>query len=414
VKYKDLMNPFAKRLLILLGCFGCLTAGVVGLTALAKYKPYGVPELLIPKWEAMQAEIAAAEALKKQSAELQESSSPAVADLPHPKAVVDETEFDFGMLDPGGSAAHTFVIRNEGSAPLVLAAGDTSCKCTLSEVSKQLVAVGESAEVTLTWNTGTKREFYRQYAVIRTNDPNQREIELAVSGQVRALLAFDQDELLAPAVEPGEGAKVETIIYSQFLTDFDVKDVTCGLPGFLHIAEPLADDELEKLKATFGLRLRFSTDASMSRGNFKDLIRMSVVSDELPTDQNPMPMEIAVSGRVTAPITFYGADLHAERGLEMGLVSDGKEKVMHLLVKFRGDRIPEAMIVSRVEPEIIETEVEPIESRPGTFKLTIRIPAGAPQTIFNRESQHGYVEVCDKDNPHVKNWFPVYGAVIKI
>ena len=42
---------------------------------------------------------------------------------PHPKAVlVGGDEFDFGIMEQGQESQHVFVIRNDGEAPLRLAA----------------------------------------------------------------------------------------------------------------------------------------------------------------------------------------------------------------------------------------------------------------------------------------------------
>ena len=50
-----------------------------------------------------------------------ESTMPKVSPTaPWPKAVMDETEFDFGRMEVGEEQSHTFTIRNEGEAPLVI------------------------------------------------------------------------------------------------------------------------------------------------------------------------------------------------------------------------------------------------------------------------------------------------------
>ena len=72
---------------------------------------------------------------------------------PEPRAVIRERIHQFGTLDPLTTGTHRFVIRNEGDAPLELSGGQTTCKCTLSEIQRRTVPPGESTEVKLTWNT---------------------------------------------------------------------------------------------------------------------------------------------------------------------------------------------------------------------------------------------------------------------
>ncbi len=184
------------------------------------------------------------------------------------------------MLDPGTSAKHVFVIRNAGNAPLAITAADTSCKCTLSETSADLIAPDSTAEVTLTWNTGSEREFYRQYAIIRTNDPQRREIELAVRGQIRTQLGFSTEELTAPAMSPGSRAEAETILFSQTLDDMEVTEVQCELPGFEYRLEPVSEDLLRSLNARTAWRLCVSADAPDTSGRFLDSVRVGIRSQE--------------------------------------------------------------------------------------------------------------------------------------
>src|SRR5688572_22921904 len=79
-----------------------------------------------------------------------------------PQAVTDETEFDFGVMDPLTMGSHVFVIRNAGDAPLRLQAGPTSCKCTLSNVAQNEIPPGGSGEVRLEWNSGRKLPHFQQ------------------------------------------------------------------------------------------------------------------------------------------------------------------------------------------------------------------------------------------------------------
>src|SRR5687768_16036312 len=59
-----------------------------------------------------------------------------------PKAVVLETEFDFGVYDVDQTGEHEFVVRNEGQAELVLRPGSSSCKCTLIDLPQGVIPPG--------------------------------------------------------------------------------------------------------------------------------------------------------------------------------------------------------------------------------------------------------------------------------
>lgn len=404
------MHPFTKRLLVLIAIGVAGSCSIWALASVAQYKPYGVPDLLREEWESKQAAVRALQSSRQSAAGNAMAATPQAT----PVAVIEETEHDFGMLDAGTSAQHTFVIRNEGDAPLAISAAGTSCKCTLSKTSAEIIAPGSSADVTLTWNTGTSRKSYRQYAVVRTNDPHRREIELAVCGQIQTLLGFSTEEMAAPAVSPGSGAEAETVVFSQTLDDFEIVQAYSELPGFQFRVEPVSDEVLQSLGAKSAWRLGISTDASLGTGTFVDAVRIVVQSEQLSESNSPLTREILFRGCVLAPITFYGAGLHSEEGLDLGIMNAGTEVVSQIVVRVRGNHLPTRMEVGRVEPDILRTVITPIKSRPGVFRLTVTVPADAPQTFFNTEQKHGFVEVRDPENQSTRNWFPVHGAVVAL
>ena len=401
---------FARRMLIAFVVFGLLSATIFGLTAVAKFKPYGVPDALRDKWDAKQEAIAAAEANRRaqraaangEKVELKANEKAPLARIPH-------SEHDFGLLDPGTSAEHTFVIENVGAAPLAIVMADTSCKCTLSETSKELVQPGESAEVTLTWKTGSEREFYRQFAIIRTNDPLHAEIELSVSGRVRTVLGFESPSINAAHVMPGEGVQESTLVFSQTLDQFEIDSVDCDIPGFHAEIYPALEEELTKLGAKCGWRLEMTSAPTLDSGRFSHVLR---VTARIPREKEPVSREIPFQGYVKPSISFYGSGLDARDGLDLGIINNDKPFEHRLYVRVRGTELPESLVVSRTEPKILNAKIVPIKSKKDVYQLVISVPVGAEQTIFNLENQHGYVEVCDKDNPNNKNWFPVKGAVV--
>jgi hypothetical protein len=108
---------------------------------------------------------------------------------PQPLARVDYKSHDFGTMDPLATASHPFVIRNAGAAPLELNLGPTTCKCTVGGLSNRHVPPGGFATVTLEWNTGRKQLEFAQSAIVYTNDPLNKAIELTVEGRVRMLVS---------------------------------------------------------------------------------------------------------------------------------------------------------------------------------------------------------------------------------
>jgi len=71
------------------------------------------------------------------------------------KAVIaaDETSFDFGNIqEDNGSVTHTFVIKNDGDAPLVLTRVIASCGCTTPDWTKEPIEPGGTGDIKIAYN----------------------------------------------------------------------------------------------------------------------------------------------------------------------------------------------------------------------------------------------------------------------
>ena len=102
-------------------------------------------------------------------------SAIAPADRSGPKVSVDKEQHDFGKSDGGVGGHHAFVFTNTGDEPLVLTRGKSTCGCCTCVCTVRLpdaaVAPGESADVTLEWQSKLFVGSFRQTAAILTNDP---------------------------------------------------------------------------------------------------------------------------------------------------------------------------------------------------------------------------------------------------
>jgi len=427
------MKTLHSRIFILLLLVSGVSGIILTLVSSVKYKPYGVHDLLRPQWDAIQQQIAAtseaAQAAAFAKREL-DSKQPGTVDdipviVPRPIAVTDKTEHDFGTLDPGSQSSYTFKIRNEGTLPLIVTAADTSCKCTVSKASKDVVQPADYAEITLTWNTGTSRKFYRQFAVVKTNDPERREIEFAVNGQINTHVGFDVEGALTAKIDPGTSASASWIVFTQTMNRFEIDSIQCQLPGFRYNTEPVSADELKALNATFGERVHAQTDALMSSGQFNETVRVSVRPSEPLESPTAQGSEVAGCGdnelvvrelifqvQVNTPISFYGADLHKDFGLDLGTIVQGDEKTARIMIRVRDKSPPTTMVVKSISPSVLQATVEPMENKPGNYKLTIVVPKEAPQTFFNIDGSFGMIEVSDPDRPHFAASFPISGKIL--
>ncbi len=261
-------HHFGWLLFLLTACLA--TAGLFA--ANVQFQPDGVPLARRAEYEKILQDI------QDRDAAL---ANPETAAISHPRAVCDEPVFAFGVVDPHQTVSHAFTIRNEGAADLLLSQGETSCKCTVGEISSPIVPPGKSTEVLVTWNTGYQADDYTQSAVIKTDDPLNPELVLKVSGTIRTDLAMTSESIEFPAVTPNHESKSSTYFYSQLWDDFTIEDVQCDIPQFAWTAEPVDVDILPEgdLQARSAWKLTVFTTPS-AHGAYKANAKITIASSD--------------------------------------------------------------------------------------------------------------------------------------
>lgn len=392
------MPRFAKSLIAIFASILVVGVASAGLSLVVDYKPFGVPDARREEYEQ---KIAAIRHNLDQASKQQHTAKP--------RAGVEQTHHDFGLLDPHTTASHGFQIRNEGDAPLTLNVAETTCKCTVGKVKQGVLLPGEATEITLTWNTGYQSESYQQTALVDTNDPNRSTIELTVAGTVRADLVVPEAVRLSTA-DPGQPAVGSFLVHSQLHEDLIIEDVVCELDGFDWEAEPIdpsAEISLADAEAKSAWKVRVRC-VSTSPGRFATSLRLTVRGDGKSLPEKT----VQAVGKVHRVISFHSPDLHAKEGLRMGTLVNDQDHTFHLTVRQRSDSA-KSLRVMDVRPEVLDVRLQP-SRRDGDYRLTIRVPKGTPSTIFNLDTKQGYVQVGDPATPGLSNWLPLHGAIVKI
>ena len=71
--------------------------------------------------------------------------------------VVGESTHDFETIkEADGAATHTFTIKNEGNAPLIISNVTSTCSCTQPEHSKEPIAPGKTGDIKVTYDTANR------------------------------------------------------------------------------------------------------------------------------------------------------------------------------------------------------------------------------------------------------------------
>jgi len=94
-----------------------------------------------------------------------------------PKIALEEREHNFGRVKQGEEVSHTFKIKNEGAAELVIHNVSPACGCTASDFPRKL-APGEEGKITLAVKTAGMNGRNDRYADVISNDAAQASLKL--------------------------------------------------------------------------------------------------------------------------------------------------------------------------------------------------------------------------------------------
>jgi hypothetical protein len=293
---------------------------------------------------------------------------------PVAKAITPEEEYDFGTLDPLTEGEHAFIVRNEGTAPLKLRVGPTTCKCTVSGVEKKELLPGEETKVTMFFNTGRDPE-YAHTATIFTTDSARRSLYFTVRGKVRVLIAAEPKELPLPAANPDARLAADVLLHSQLWDDFEVCSVQCGLADMEWRVESVDPEAVPNLTARTVKKLHCEFPYPQGRSQFQDALQVELRPKT--GEQLPETLTIPVTGSVIRRLAFYGPAIDSTGLIDMGNIAEGSARQVKLIAKVRDDVRDLGEVKLEVVPEFAVARFEPHpDGQPGMYQLTVEIPAG--------------------------------------
>jgi hypothetical protein len=319
---------------------------------------------------------------------------------PLPRAQVDQKKHNFGIMDPLQEGTYSFTIRNAGQVPLELTPGSTTCKCTLSELSRRVIPPGQSGEVQLTWNTGRKDIFYSHGATIHTNDPLLRKIDFRIEGTVRVQLGASPPELLLDGIEPDRPKTVETWLYSQIWETLNIEHVTCSREDIQWQLQPADPAEAPALEAKSLCRLIVTVPAGLPEGYLQEVVTCQVRTDTGETES----LDVTLNGKVLRRLSVYGPGVNHLGTLDLGLLRPGQALERRLVVKVRDPHGDLMLRGIETTPDFVQVEVTPYQTEAqatGLYHLDVCVLATAPEGDY-RSLRAGHIKLLI-DHPRIED-----------
>ena len=95
----------------------------------------------------------------------------------------EELEYDFGTIIEGEKVSQVFTFTNTGDTPLILVDAKGSCGCTVPQWPREPIMPGETASITVEFNSKGKKGKRRQMVTITANTQPPQTF-LALTGEV--------------------------------------------------------------------------------------------------------------------------------------------------------------------------------------------------------------------------------------
>lgn len=103
----------------------------------------------------------------------------------------EKTTHDFGTIEYMGNGKTTFTYTNTGDKPLIISRAKGSCGCTVPTYSREPLAPGKSADITVKYDTKrvgnfTKSVTITSNSITGSNSPQagQKKVVLKIKGKV--------------------------------------------------------------------------------------------------------------------------------------------------------------------------------------------------------------------------------------
>jgi hypothetical protein len=277
--------------------------------------------------------------------------------------------YEVGTMAQRQTGKHTWTVKNEGQADLVLHQESSTCSCTIAKFKNGEDAVlkpGESTDINLEFETREFKDDHSWGATIGTNDPERPSFTLQAHGKVYpAVMTFPPEPVinLQTLSNDEDDHKVNVAVYSKDRPETKIVKITTSNKQVEAIHEPISEKEAKTLpgEITKGEKVTINVKSGLPLGVFKEEV---VITTDHP---NQPEVRVGVGGKMVGAINLLPSvlsmhDVNAKTGGTGGVT-----------VVVRGNRATTFKVVKKPEP--LQVEVTPATAgKPGRYRLSVTVP----------------------------------------
>ena len=228
----------------------------------------------------------------------------------------DRVEYDFGSLARGAKSEHTFKIKNHFEEDIRIQSVQSSCGCTIPQISKEVLASGEEAELVTEFDTIKFKGPHSATITVTFAPPFSAEVRLQVRGYVRQDVVFEPGRIEFGQVPAADGASQAVAISYAGQDGWKIEDVRSASDNY--------EVELRELERA-GSRVEYEMLVRL-----KETAPTGYLSDQLTlvtSDSERRYIPLMVEGRVVPAVDVEPKSLH------LGVVRPGESVTKQLVVR---------------------------------------------------------------------------------
>ena len=316
---------------------------------------------------------------------------------PWPKAAFDETRYAFGKMAVNSKNQHTFVIRNDGEADLIMKEGQPTCKCTTFSLDSRVVKPGEETKLVIDWKAGPgpDRAFHHGGDVY-TNDPKNSQINFGVEGKIEMPVEMLPNFWNIGKINRDQTGTLQATIGSPLSDQLEIESVESPSGTAIVKVSPMNIEELAAAEWVKGFRLDVEIAADIPGGKFEEDVKINIKG----VDQVPF-----VTAKLTA--SKYGSVILQPLDgtlfvpdkllLQLGQfpASEGRNAKLLAIVEEKDMTEPFRIIDVEADPPFLKASLKPLGIPTGTvhrYAVEIIVPPGRP-LVEKTMARRGHITI---------------------
>ncbi|TWU14221.1 hypothetical protein CA54_30640 [Symmachiella macrocystis] len=332
---------------------------------------------------------------------------------PPAKAVVDETTYDFDVMERGTEGEHVFKVSNDGEGVLRIIKGKATCTCTkfMLKEDKDLERVelqpGESMDVTVAWKVKDgAEEHFKSVAPLNTNDPDNKYLALTIVGKVAyTMFVYPARTFIAPDVVGKEPVRISGIIGSRLLEDIELVSAVTD-SEFVQVESQkleFKEGRAEGVNGKCGYRIDALIQPDIPVGKFKAPIKVTLKAP----DGTEYVEELSVVTTRTGPLKIVGKSFDA-RTMTLDFkgfnIADGVTAELSMFVSVPDDTDTYDFNVIKSTNEFVQMSIKRDTNFEGKslqrYVVKFEIP---PDTVTTPENKGRAEFIVETSHPEIKS-----------